>query len=171
MKKNIKINHIALMRLISLTIMMSFIALAANAQTGKTNFAGIWVFNESKSKLGDDGGRRGGGDFVAKQEANLLTVDRTRTNQSGETSTTTSKYTLDGKECKNTTGRGESKSTAKWSADGKTLTIVTVASYNGNERTSTEIWTLADAKTISIASTRKNQDGEDVKTTRVYDKK
>jgi len=171
MKKNFKINYANLMRLLSLTIMMSFIALVANAQTGKTNFAGTWVFNESKSKLGDDGGRRGGGDFVAKQEANLLTIDRTRTNQNGESTKTTSKYTLDGKESKNTTGRGDSKSTAKWSTDGKTLTILTVASYNGNERTSTEIWTLTDAKTISIASTRKNQDGQDVKTTRVYDKK
>lgn len=170
--KKLKLNHTHFMWFLSLTIMLSFMATFANAQYGKVDFSGNWVLNESKSNLGDNGGRRfGAGNFVAKQEANLLTVDRTRTNQSGETITTTSKYTLDGKECTNTTGRGDSKSTAKWSADGKSLTIVTKFSFDGNERTSTEVWTLPDAKTISIAATRKNQEGEDVKTTRVYDKK
>jgi type 1 fimbria pilin len=174
MNRNIKkqkLNHKYFMWFLSLTIMFSFMSTFANAQSGKVNFSGNWVLNESKSNLGDNGGRRGGGNFVAKHEANLLTVDRTRTNQNGETTTTTSKYTLDGKECVNTTGRGDSKSTAKWSADGKSLTIVTKFNFDGNERTSTEVWTLPDAKTISIAATRKNQDGEDVKTTRVYDKK
>lgn len=169
--KNMNLNRNNFMWFFSLTILLSFMVTFVNAQTGKVNFSGNWVLNESKSTLGDNGGRRGGGNFVANQEANLLTVDRTRTNQNGETVTTTSKYTLDGKECINTTGRGESKSTAKWSADGKSLTIVTKFSFDGNEMTSTEVWTLPDAKTISIAATRKNRDGEDVKTTRVYDKK
>ncbi len=169
--KNLKMNHSKFMWLLSLSIMLSFLSTMANAQAGKVDFSGNWVLNESKSNLGDNGGRRGGGNFVAKQEANLLTVDRTRTNQSGETTTTTSKYTLDGKECVNTTGRGDSKSTAKWSADGKSLTIITKFSFDGNEMISTEVWTLPDAKTVSIAATRKNRDGEDVKTTRVYDKK
>lgn len=174
MNRNIKkqmSNHIHFMWFLSLTIMLSFALTKANAQSGKVDFSGTWTLNESKSNLGDNGGRRGGGNFVAKQEANLLTVDRTRTNQNGETVNTTSKYTLDGKECVNTTGRGDSKSTAKWSADGKSLTIVTKFSFDGNEMTSTEVWTLPDAKTISIAATRKNREGEDVKTTRVYDKK
>lgn len=170
--KNIKINHTNFMWLLSLTIMLSVIAPAiANAQAGKVNFTGTWALNEAKSTLGDNGGRFGGGNMVVKQESNLLAVDRTRTNQDGETTTTTSKFTLDGKQSVNTTGRGESKSTAKWSADGKTLTIVTVANFNGNERTSTDAWTLTDAKTISIAGKRQGRDGEEVKTTRVYDKK
>ncbi len=143
----------------------------ANAQSGKTDFSGNWTFNEGKSNLGDTGGRRfGGGDMVVKQEANLLTVERTRTNRDGENVKMTSKYTLDGKESTNTFGQGESKSTAKWSADGKSLTIVTKMSFDGNERTSSEVWTLSGAKTLSIAGTRQGQDGE-VKTTRVYDKK
>ncbi len=174
MNRNIKklmSGHKNFMWFLSVTIMLSFMATFANAQSGKVDFSGNWVLNESKSNLGDNGGRRGGGNFVAKQEANLLTVDRTRTNQDGQTTTTTSKYTLDGKESVNTTGRGDSKSTAKWSADGKSLTIVTKFSFDGNEMISTEVWTLPDAKTVSIAATRKNRDGEDVKTTRVYDKK
>jgi hypothetical protein len=171
--KNFQINHINFMRLLSLTIMLFLIVpVMANAQAGKANFSGTWEFNEEKSNLGDSGGRRfGGGNFVAKQEVNLLSVDRTMTNRDGETINVASKYTLDGKESVNTWGNYESKSTAKWSADSKTLTIVTKFSYNGNERTSTQIWTLADAKTISIISKRQNRDGEEVKTTMVYDKK
>jgi len=169
--KNRKINRINIMWLLSLTIMLSFVISVAHAQTGKVNFSGTWAFNESKSNLGDSGGRYGGGDMIVKQEANLLTMERTRTNQNGEETKTTTKITLDGKQSVNTTGRGESKSTAKWSADGKSLTIVTVATYNGNERKSTDVWTLTDSKTVSIASQRQNRDGQEVKTTRVYDKK
>jgi Tol biopolymer transport system component len=138
------------------------------AQAGKANFSGTWTLNESKSTLPQGGGgqRMGGGSFAITQEANLLT--RTSTGQDG--TQRVSKYTLDGKESVNTTRGGESKSTAKWSADGKKLTIVTKSNFNGNERTSTAVWSLIDAKTLSIASTRQGRDGE-VKTTMVYDKK
>jgi Tol biopolymer transport system component len=167
MKRNLS----NLMRLLSLTVVLSLIApVMIYAQAGKANFAGTWAMNAEKSTLpqggGGGGGQRMGGNFTITQEANLLT--RTRTGQDG-TSTVT-KYTLDGKESVNTTGGGESKSTANWSADGKTLTIVTKSNFNGNERTSTAVWSLIDAKTLSIVSTRQGQDGE-VKTAMVYDKK
>jgi Tol biopolymer transport system component len=166
MKRNLS----NLMQLLSFTVVLALVApVMIYAQTGKTNFAGTWAMNAEKSTLpqgGGGGGQRMGGNFTITQEANLLT--RTRTGQDG-TSTVT-KYTLDGKESVNTTGGGESKSTANWSADGKTLTIVTKSNFNGNERTSTAVWSLIDAKTLSIVSTRQGQDGE-VKTTMVYDKK
>jgi hypothetical protein len=160
-----------LMRLLSLSLMLALIAPAmTNAQAGKANFAGNWVLNAEKSTQpqggGGGGGQRGGGSFVATQEANLLT--QTRTGQDGTVRVT--KYTLDGKESVNTTGGGESKSTATWSADGKSLTIVTKSNFNGTERTSTAVWSLVDAKTLSVLSTRQGQDGE-VKTTMIYDKK
>jgi len=166
MKKNVS----NLMQLLSLTIVLALVTPAMiHAQTGKANFAGTWAMNAEKSTLPQGGGggpRMGGGNFTVTQEANLLT--QTRTGQDGTVRVT--KYTLDGKESVNTTGGGESKSTAKWSADGKTLTIVTKATYNGNERTSTAVWSLIDAKTLSIVSTRQGQNGE-VKATMVYDKK
>jgi hypothetical protein len=169
---NFQLNLARFSQLTWVTLMFLLVLpVLANAQSGKTDFSGNWTFNEGKSNLGDTGGRRfGGGDMVVKQEANLLTVERTRTNRDGENVKMTSKYTLDGKESTNTFGQGESKSTAKWSADGKSLTIVTKMSFDGNERTSSEVWTLSGAKTLSIAGTRQGQDGE-VKTTRVYDKK
>ncbi len=182
MKKNVEnrtINSSNLMRLISLAIILVLIApVMINAQAGKTNFAGDWTLNAEKSTQpqgGQGGGMRmGGGNFVATQEANLLTVVRTRTGQDGQPTTTTMKYTLDGKESINTSPRGDSKSTATWSSDGKTLTIATsrTMDMNGQSTTmkSTEVWTLTDAKILSIASTRQGPNGE-VKTMNVYDKK
>ena len=181
MKKNIEnrtINSSKFMRLISLAIILVLIApVMTNAQAGKTNFAGDWTLNAEKSTQpqgGQGGGMRMGGNFVATQEDNLLTVVRTRTGQDGQPTTMTMKYTLDGKESINTSPRGDSKSTATWSADGKTLTIVTsrTMDMNGQSTTmkSTEVWTLTDAKILSIASTRQGPDGE-VKANNVYDKK
>src|SRR5665647_2705939 len=89
MKRNIEkkqINVSACMRLVSLTLMLTLIApVMINAQAGKTNFVGDWTLNAEKSTQpqggqgGGGGMRMGGGNFVATQEANLLTVVRTRT--------------------------------------------------------------------------------------------
>jgi type IV secretory pathway TraG/TraD family ATPase VirD4 len=116
MKRNIEktqINVSAFMRLVSLTLMLAIIApVMINAQAGKTNFAGDWTLNAEKSTQpqggqgGGGGMRMGGGNFVATQEANLLTVVRTRTGQDGQPTTITMKYTLDGKESVNTSPRG-----------------------------------------------------------------
>jgi len=156
------------MQVLSLTIALLLITpLMTYAQAGKANFSGTWALNAEKSTLPEGGGQRmGGGEFTITQDATTMT--QSRTGQDGTARET--KYILDGKENVNTTGRGEMKYTAKWSADGKSLTIVTKMSFNGNERTSTAVWSLTDAKTLSIASTRQGQDGE-VKTTMVYDKK
>jgi Tol biopolymer transport system component len=175
MKKNVS----KLMRLLSLALIVALISpVLTFAQAGKANFAGNWVMNAEKSTLpqgGQGGGQRmGGGNVVVTQDANLLTVARTRTGQDGTPMTTTMKYTLDGKESINTSPRGDSKSVAKWSADGKSLSITTsrTMDMNGETRTmnSSEVWALTDAKTLSVVSTRQGQNGE-VKTTIVYDKK
>ncbi|WP_319482204.1 hypothetical protein [uncultured Draconibacterium sp.] len=166
MKKNYTNKQMSFLRMLSVVMCLMLIVPAMAKAQGKTNFAGNWAFNESKSKLGDSGRRFGGGDFVVKQEANLLSVERSFNDQSF-----TSKYTLDGKESVNSFGRGESKSTAKWSDDGKSLTIVTKMNFNDMEIKSTQVWTLNDAKTLSIVSTRPNRDGGTVTTTSVYDKK
>jgi len=161
-----------LKKLMSLTILLIMMSpFLTNAQSGKVNFSGTWVMNAEKSTQPEGGGgmRMGGGNFVAKQEANLLSVDRTRGDQ-----TVTSKYTLDGKESVNTTGRGESKSTATWSADGKNLTIVTTRTFErdgqSTQMKTTEVWTLTSAALLTIVSTSSTPNGER-KTTMVYDKK
>jgi hypothetical protein len=181
MKKNVSKLQISgsIMKILSLTIMLAFIApVMTNAQAGKANFAGNWTYSAEKSTpppSGGGGGQRGGGNFVAKQEANLLTTERTRPGQNGaEPTVTITKYTLDGKECVNTTPRGDSKSTATWSADGKKLTIVTNSSFTGQDgtprpMTATAVWSLTDAKTLSIVTSRPGQDGAMTSTTAVYE--
>jgi hypothetical protein len=181
-KKNMKKDVTNLMRFLSLTIMLALVVpVMAHAQAGKANFAGTWAMNAEKSTqppAGQGGGgggmRMGGGNFVATQDANLLTVARTRTGQDGQATTTTMKYTLDGKESVNASQRGDSKSVASWSADGKTLTIVTTRTMDrgGESMTmkTTEVWTLTSDAVLSITTTRPGQDGE-VKTITVYDKK
>ncbi len=164
-----------LMRLLSLTVMLALVVpVMTHAQAGKTNFAGTWDLNAEKSTQPQGGGQRMGGNFVVTQEANLLTVIRTRTGQDGQPTTTTMKFTLDGKESINTSPRGDSKSVVTWSADGKSLTIATsrTMDMNGETRTmkSTDVWTLTDPKTLTVSSTRQGPDGE-VKSTMVYDKK
>jgi len=183
MKKNIEVHQFkgfAFMRFLSITVILALVTpFIVNAQAGKTNFAGDWTYNTEKSTQpqggqGGGGMRMGGGNFVATQDANLLTVVRTRTGQDGQPTTTTMKYTLDGKESLNTSARGDSKSVATWSSDGKTLTIQTsrTMDMNGESMTmkSTEIWTLTDAKTLTVNTTRQSPNGE-VKTVSIYEKK
>ena len=162
MKRNVS----SLFQVLSMTIALFLIApLMTHAQAGNTNFSGTWVLNTEKSTF-PEGSRFGGGDVTVTQDAGTLTQSRT-----GRDGTIREiKYILDGKENVNTTGRGEIKYTAKWSADGKSLTIVTNMNFNGNERTSTALWSLKNAKTLSIETTREGQSGE-VKTIMIYDKK
>ena len=179
MKKNVEslqITRSYFMRLIALTVMFSLFILPIkmNAQGAKANFSGSWAFNESKSNLGEGRGFRSAGQMTVTQDGNNLTVARVRTNQNGESTTTTDKYTLDGKESVNTAGMGPSKSIVKWSADGKALNFAVTRTFDRNGETttikSTEVWTLTDAKTLSVQSTSVFQDTER-KTTIVYDKK
>ena len=170
----------------------------ANAQ-GKANFAGNWNYNASKSTLpappaggagggggggaaggggGGRGGFGGGANFVATMDANTLTTTTPRTGQDGTVTNRVVTYTLDGKE--NTLaapaggggggGGATSKYVATWSADGKTLTIVTTRTTQNGDMKTTEAWTLTDANTLSRTTTS-NMGGTERKTVLVYDKK
>ena len=177
MGKNVNNLKITLSAMVILAFLI--MPLASNGQAGKANFSGTWALNTEKSTFGQGQGQPpqgqgrggpGGGNFVAKQEANLLTVERTMGDR-----TVISKYTLDGKESVNSTGRGESKSVATWSTDGKALTIVTTRSFERDGQTvqmkSTEVWTLTGPTTLSIVNTSTSREGQERKRTMVYDKK
>ena len=164
------------LQILSLAVILAvFMPSVTQAQAGKANFAGNWVMNAEKSDQaqgGGGGGGRGfgGGPMSVKQEANLLTVETSRTGQDGQTTTTSMKYTLDGKESVNASQRGDSKSVATWSADGKSLAISTTRSFNGNEMTTKEVWSIEGANLV-VVSERPNQDGATTKRKVVYDKK
>jgi hypothetical protein len=170
MKKNIFIRAIAL----SVTLALFLLPLSMNGQGSKTNFTGTWAFNQTKSNVGEGQGPRGASKLTITQNGNDLTVARERTNQNGELTTTNDKYTLDGKECVNTSGRGPSKSIVTWSADGKSLNFAVTRTFERDGQTtemkSSEVWTLTDANTLSLLNTM-NFQGEERKTTYVYDKK
>lgn len=184
-----KINSTRL-QVLSLIVMAALLLpTALMAQGSKTNFSGSWTYNAAKSSQpqsqgqgqgqgqrpgGPDRGGFGGGDFTITQEGNLLTVERTMTGPDGTARTTTSKYTLDGKESINTARMGESKSFATWSSDGKKLTIKTTRTMSRNGEsttmTSTEVWSLTDGKTLQIETSMSTPNGER-KQTSVYNKK
>jgi Tol biopolymer transport system component len=170
------------LKVVTLLVMAAlFLPAVLMAQDSKTNFSGSWIYNAGKSNAGQTQGQGqrpgqgfGGGDFIANQVGNNLTVERKMRTPDGSESTVISKYTLDGKESTNSSRGGDSKSVATWSSDGKKLTIKTTRTMtrDGESRTitSTELWSLTDPKTLQIETTRPSPDGER-KTTAAYDKK
>lgn len=159
----------------SLLILLAFSVEAVTiAQSGKANFAGQWVLNSEKSQMGEGGGpgfgRMGGGDMKVSQESNLLTIERSRPGRDGgDPIVTVMKYTLDGKESVNSSRMGDSKSTATWLADGKTLKISTSRQMDTMSFTTTEEWSLS-GNSLSVKTSMSTPDGERT-TVMVYDKK
>jgi len=165
--------------------------ISAGAVNAQENFAGNWVFNESKSNLGQapaGGGGGGGGQGQGRggfrmgasemnitQQANTLSVARTRQGRDGQSTVTNEKYDLSGKVSENPAMNNTRKSTVSWSADKKVMTIAssTTLSMQGQTREmkSTEVWKLSEGgKVLTIESIASTQAGE-MKTTLVYDKK
>jgi len=68
-------------------------------------------------------------------------------------------YTTDGKESTNTVNGNEFKSTVKW--DGDELTIDTKGSFNGNDFTARDRWTLSgDGKSLTVERHLSSEMGE-----------
>ena len=70
------------MKKIIFVLSLFMAGLFVNAQVALTDFSGNWNSNAEKSIQPQ--GNQGGGSLVAKQVANLLTVERTRTGQDGQ---------------------------------------------------------------------------------------
>ena len=162
-------------QLLVMAVLGSLLVIPANALAAKkANFTGEWALNESKSELGE-GRMFSPVKMTVQQEGNSITLERTRTGRDGEERTSKEVLTLDGKESINKGENRTSTSTATWSKDGKTLTILTNTEINRQGETfkmkSTEIWTLEeDGKILKVQSDSTSPRGErSVKL--VYDKK
>jgi hypothetical protein len=124
----------------------------------KSNFSGEWTFNESKSDLGQFGGRFTPKKIKVEQKEDGLSIERV-SSINGEDRTTTEKLSLDGKESENTVfGNSKRKSTVKWADDGNGLIVSSVTSFDRNgeimEIKSTDKWKLInDGKSLLIEST------------------
>lgn len=135
-----------------------------NTIADRTNFSGDWKLDESKSELGEFGGRVARS-VKADQKENDITVTRTTPGfNGGDPVTTTLTLTYDGKVTESEGfGGSKRKSTAKWSDDGLTLTVSTTTTFERdgqtNEFKSTETWTMKEGL-LSIVTQSSSPRGE-----------
>ena len=160
---------------LTIIILGSFflIPLKAIAASEKVNFSGEWTFNKAKSNTAIHQVIFLGA-FKLLQKGNELTIERLSMNRDGQEMKSTEKYTLDGKECENTTRNRTRKSIVTWSEDGNSITISSKMVFDRNGQTMEikiiEIWKLEDGgKSLSIESSHSTPMGER-KATLIYDK-
>jgi hypothetical protein len=169
--KNNRLDNLKSGLFIAIALLSSSLSFSQSA----ANFSGSWAFNESKSNLGEGGGRMVSQTLVIVQDAATFSLERAFTGQDGTERKMSEKYTLDGKESVNPVFNTTKKSTATWSADKKSLTVssLMVFEMNGekNEIKTVEVYKLSDGdKTLTIDSQSTSSMGER-KATLAYDKK
>ncbi len=127
----------------------------------RANFSGKWKLNESKSVRGnslciyDAGDRMRSNTMNIAAHADFLTIDVVSSSPGGALVTRREKLTFDGKESEVTHIRRGKTFTAKWSDDGKNLTVNSLVylDINGKKQEFkvTEVWKLInDGKSISL---------------------
>jgi hypothetical protein len=151
-------------RLLILLLTPAFL-FAFTTKVNKTNFSGDWKLNESKSDLGQFG-RFAVKSIKADQKDESISISRTQASFNGDDMTTTETLSFDGKETETTIfENSKRKSTAKWSDDGKNLTVnyALLLDFNGQttEIKGTETWTLSDdGKNLTVNINSSSPQGE-----------
>jgi len=146
--------------LIPSVVLFSFTTVADRA-----NFSGDWKLDESKSELGEFGGRVARV-IKANQKDNDITIAKTTPGfNGGDPVTTTVTLTFDGKVTESEGfGGSKRKSTAGWSDDGSTLSINTTTTFERDGQTSefksTETWTLTKDGLLSVVAHSNSPRGE-----------
>jgi hypothetical protein len=173
MKTRINLFIASFRYIIPVVSIMLFLNTTLSAQV---NFAGTWALNETKSTPVEGGFRMGAALMTITQDGVNLTIESTRKNQNGEDVKSTLKYTLDGKECSNVAfGNSTRKSVVTWSADKKTLAFAHTMNFEREGQTtefkSSETWKIKENDKTLVIETTFNMQGEERKTTNVYDKK
>lgn len=154
---------------------VAFICVAA-ATVAPINFSGDWTLNEQKSNMGEGNmGRMVAKKLKVTQEEAAIAISRTGTSRDGQETTWEEKLSFDGKEVESTPyGNAKRKSAAKWSDDGKSLTVNSTMNLerDGNqiEIKSVEVWKLSeDAKTLTVDATSTSSRGTTTRSL-VYEK-
>lgn len=160
-----------------LVTMLTFVMVLLNCLTlsaQRAGFSGDWKLDESKSELGEFGGRVPRS-IKAEQKEDAIIVSKTTPGfNGGDPVTSTVTLTFDGKVVESE-GFGGSvrKSTAKWSDDGKTLIISSTMNFERDgqsfEFKSTENWTITKDGLLSIAANTTSPRG-DSSTKAIYNK-
>ena len=147
------------------------------AAQAKTDFSGTWVLNESKSELGDFGGRFATTKIQVSQTSDSIKIVRTAPAINGGSPVSyTETLPFDGKEVQTEVlpGISKKKSSIKWSTDGTSFVITSTTDLKARgqniEMSSTEIWSLsADGNILtSVAKTTASR-GES-QTKAIYEK-
>jgi hypothetical protein len=153
---------------------MAVVTLSAFTVTAqRANFSGDWKLDESKSELGEFGGRVARS-IKTEQKEDAITVTKTIPGfNGGDPITTIVTLTYDGKVVESEGfGGSKRKSSAKWSDDDKTLTINTTMNFERDgqsfEFKSTENWTIKDGL-LSIVTHSTSPRG-DMTTKAIYTK-
>jgi hypothetical protein len=123
------------------------LALGLVQAQAKSDFSGTWKANATKSDFGPMPPPDSMTEKIVHEDPSFK-VNIAQTGGSGDM-TYDQVYTTDGKECVNHMGDNEFKSTLKW--DGDDLVADTKGSYEGNEFTAKDRWTLSDGgKTMTV---------------------
>lgn len=164
--KKFYMNNVA-KKISTLLILPAFlVSFINNVKADRANFSGSWSLNEGKSEMGQFANivpRK----IKVEQKADSITISKTSTGFDGNEFTVTETLSFDGKETQTTTPPGSSvrKASAKWSADGQTLTITynLMLDFNGQqtEIKGTETWALSsDGKALSTQNSSSSSFGE-----------
>jgi hypothetical protein len=147
--------------LFSLTLLT--LALGLVQAQAKSDFSGTWKLNAAKSDFGPIPPPDSMTEKITHQDPVLKASVATTGGPQGDVNYDVN-YTTDGKECVNSVAGNEFHSTLKW--DGDDLVVDTKGSFNGNEFTSKDRWTLsADGKVLTVARHLSSAMGEaDIKT-------
>jgi hypothetical protein len=133
----------------------------------RPDFTGNWQLDETKSNMGEGNFRRGASSMTVRQDDHLINIERVSQNRNGEEMQVSEKVTLDGKETDNSVDGRVRKSTARWAADGKSLTINTHLEFSRDGNTLTfdivEIWKLQDVNTLNIGYTSHSSRGDQIR--------
>jgi hypothetical protein len=138
----------------------------------QANFSGTWALSQTKSDLGQFGGRGVATKIIVDQKADGVTTTKTTPGfNGGDPLTTTETLSNDGKETETTVfNTAKRKSTLKWAGDGNTFAVTYSVAFGQGEFKGTENWALnADGKELTITTNISSQQGE-ITLKAVYDK-
>jgi hypothetical protein len=134
---------------ISMLLCASFI----NAQS-PTNFSGVWVMDKAKS---DADFKSFDVTLTIKQDPQTITLEQTFLMEGRTNKAPSSSFNLDGNVVNKEEQGGVNKTSAKWSADKRVLTLRTIRTMNGSDYGSDAVYKLSDdgkiltIQTISVA--------------------
>jgi hypothetical protein len=132
-------------RLFPLTFVL--VALAVVQAQAKSDFSGTWKASTSKSDFGPMPPPDSMVEKIVHEDPSIK-INIAQTGGQGDM-TYDMAYTTDGKECVNTFAGNEFKTTLKW--DGDALVSDTKGSFDGNDFTAKDRWTLSDGgKTMTV---------------------